>query len=126
MKARKKKRIPFIKTITVWRERERERERVSVHPNLNVYIYIYMVYEFYEQLFLVGLFHIRRLSRLNSLACHLPETTSLAFKLHRKKFAVEKLYLPPDASETASRSKGSGGSASCGSGTHAGKAALEF
>ncbi|XP_065846056.1 elongator complex protein 4-like [Oscarella lobularis] len=72
-----------------------------------------------------GLFHICRLSRLNSLACHLPETTSLAFKLHRKKFAIEKLYLPPDASETASRSKGSG-SGNCGSGTHAGKAALEF
>ena len=30
-----------------------------------------------------------KLPRLNSLACHLPETLDLAFKLRRKKFSIE-------------------------------------
>ena len=36
-----------------------------------------------------GLFHLQSLPRLNSLACHLPETLDLAFKLKRKKFSIE-------------------------------------
>ena len=36
-----------------------------------------------------GLFHLRSLPRLNSLAPHLPETLDLAFKLKRKKFSIE-------------------------------------
>eukprot|EP00118_Oscarella_pearsei_P016482 m.157912 g.157912 ORF g.157912 m.157912 type:complete len:362 (+) comp38718_c0_seq1:14-1099(+) len=57
-----------------------------------------------------GLFHIRRLPRINSLICHEPETMELAFKLRRKKFSVEKLYLPPELSETASRTSQQGSS----------------
>lgn len=52
-----------------------------------------------------GLFHLRSLPRLNSLAPHLPETLDLAFKLKRKKFSIEKLHLPPELSETASRAQ---------------------
>ena len=36
-----------------------------------------------------GLFHLQSLPQLNSLACHLPETLDLAFKLKRKKFSIE-------------------------------------
>merc|ERR1712227_569383 len=52
-----------------------------------------------------GLFHINKLPRLNSLTCHVPDTLDLAFKLKRKKFMIERLHLPPDLSETASRSQ---------------------
>jgi len=52
-----------------------------------------------------GLFHIVKLPRLNSLTCHMPDTLDLAFKLKRKKFMIERLHLPPELSETASRSQ---------------------
>ncbi|XP_021349434.1 elongator complex protein 4-like [Mizuhopecten yessoensis] len=50
-----------------------------------------------------GLFHIRQLPRLNSLTSHMPDTLDFAFKLRRKKFTIEKLHLPPELSDTASR-----------------------
>jgi len=53
-----------------------------------------------------GLFHVRKLSRLNSINGPDIDTSDLAFKLRRKKFAIEKLHLPPDISETVSRSQG--------------------
>ncbi|XP_070549608.1 elongator complex protein 4-like isoform X2 [Ptychodera flava] len=53
-----------------------------------------------------GLFTICKLPRLNSLTCHMPDSLDLAFKLKRKKFTIEKLHLPPDLSETVSRSQG--------------------
>lgn len=43
-------------------------------------------------IFLIGLFHVLRLPRLNSLKCQVPETFDLAFKLKRKKFTIE-VYL---------------------------------
>ncbi|XP_064400311.1 elongator complex protein 4-like [Halichondria panicea] len=52
-----------------------------------------------------GLFHLRKIPRLNSLVGHFPETMDLAFKLKKKKFLIEKLHLPPELSETASRSQ---------------------
>ncbi|XP_072047383.1 elongator complex protein 4-like [Amphiura filiformis] len=52
-----------------------------------------------------GLFHIKQLPRLNSLTCHMPDSLDLAFKLKRKKLTIEKLHLPPDLSETMSRSQ---------------------
>lgn len=52
-----------------------------------------------------GLFNIKQLPCLNSLVCTMPESLDLAFKLRRKKFCIEKLHLPPDLSETASRSQ---------------------
>ncbi|ALC41122.1 CG6907, partial [Drosophila busckii] len=42
-----------------------------------------------------GLLHLRKMSAINTLAVHMPETTDLAFKLRRKKFVIEKLHLPP-------------------------------
>ncbi|KJE94565.1 hypothetical protein CAOG_08869 [Capsaspora owczarzaki ATCC 30864] len=71
-----------------------------------------------------GLFRIHRLPRLNSLMCAMPASLDLVFKLRRRKLVIETLHLPPDLSETASRSKeesvdssrttttGAGGSAS--------------
>ncbi|CAC5375081.1 ELP4 [Mytilus coruscus] len=50
-----------------------------------------------------GLLKIHQLPRLNSLLCHMPDTLDLSFKLRRKKFTIEKLHLPPELSETASR-----------------------
>ncbi|KAK3102708.1 hypothetical protein FSP39_013327 [Pinctada imbricata] len=50
-----------------------------------------------------GLFNIVQLPRLNSLLSHIPETYDLAFKLRRKKFMIEKLHLPPELSDSASR-----------------------
>nr|AGD98726.1 elongation protein 4-like protein [Callorhinchus milii] len=51
-----------------------------------------------------GLLHIRQLPRLNSLICDAPDTKDLAFKLKRKLFTIERLHLPPDLSDTVSRS----------------------
>ncbi|GAB1607936.1 elongator complex protein 4-like [Argonauta hians] len=52
-----------------------------------------------------GLFHVKQLPKLNAIRCHMPDTSDWAFKLRRKKFAIEKLHLPPDLSETVSRSE---------------------
>ncbi|XP_074660622.1 elongator complex protein 4-like [Tubulanus polymorphus] len=52
-----------------------------------------------------GLFHIKKLPRLNSLQGHIPESNDMAFKLHRKKLTIETLHLPPELSETTSRSQ---------------------
>ncbi|CAG2058880.1 unnamed protein product [Timema podura] len=41
-----------------------------------------------------GFFHINKLSAINTLASHVPESLDLAFKLRRKKFLIEKLHLP--------------------------------
>ncbi|XP_067850294.1 elongator complex protein 4 [Heptranchias perlo] len=51
-----------------------------------------------------GLLHVRQLPRLNSLICDVPDTKDLAFKLKRKLFTIERLHLPPDLSDTVSRS----------------------
>ncbi|XP_006818457.1 elongator complex protein 4-like [Saccoglossus kowalevskii] len=67
----------------------------------------YPVYKDYH-----GLFTIHKLPRLNSLTCHVPDSMDLAFKLKRKKLTIEKLHLPPDLSETVSRSQGESACAS--------------
>ncbi|XP_004683013.1 PREDICTED: elongator complex protein 4 [Condylura cristata] len=51
-----------------------------------------------------GLIHIRQIPRLNNLICDLSDVRDLAFKLKRKIFAIERLHLPPDLSDTVSRS----------------------
>ncbi|XP_062917702.1 elongator complex protein 4 isoform X1 [Mobula hypostoma] len=51
-----------------------------------------------------GLFHVRQLPRLNCLISDVPDTKDLAFKLKRKLFTIERLHLPPDLSDTVSRS----------------------
>ena len=45
-----------------------------------------------DWLICLGLFHILRLPRLNSLVCHAPESFDLAFKLRRKKMTIEVQY----------------------------------
>lgn len=50
-----------------------------------------------------GLFFIRKISALNALAAHTPETYDLAFKLRRKRFVIEKLHLPPELQESEQR-----------------------
>ncbi|KAF0309856.1 Elongator complex protein 4 [Amphibalanus amphitrite] len=52
-----------------------------------------------------GLVHVHRLSARNVLAARYPRHPDLAFKVRRKKFSVETLHLPPELSETASRSQ---------------------
>lgn len=51
-----------------------------------------------------GLIHIRKIPRLNNLTCDESDVKDLAFKLKRKLFAIERLHLPPDLSDTVSRS----------------------
>lgn len=50
-----------------------------------------------------GLLHIKKLSALNILAPHNPESRDLAFKLRRKKFLIEILHLPPELGDTTQR-----------------------
>ncbi|XP_066494112.1 elongator complex protein 4 isoform X2 [Tiliqua scincoides] len=50
-----------------------------------------------------GLIHIRQIPRLNSLIGNVSDTKDLAFRLKRKLFTIEQLHLPPDLSDTVSR-----------------------
>lgn len=63
-----------------------------------------------------GLLHIKRLPRLNSLTVSTPDSMDLAFKLKRKKLTIEKLHLPPEFSDSASRPQEDVGLPSVGSG----------
>nr|XP_045013069.1 elongator complex protein 4 isoform X2 [Jaculus jaculus] len=51
-----------------------------------------------------GLIHIRQIPRLNNLTCDESAVKDLAFKSKRKLFTIERLHLPPDLSDTVSRS----------------------
>uniref|UniRef100_A0A8C0C513 Elongator complex protein 4 n=1 Tax=Buteo japonicus TaxID=224669 RepID=A0A8C0C513_9AVES len=50
-----------------------------------------------------GLVHVQQIPRLNSLICDVSDTKDLAFRLKRKLFTIERLHLPPDLSDTVSR-----------------------
>lgn len=50
-----------------------------------------------------GLFFIRKMTALNTLASHTPETYDLAFKLRRRRFVIEKLHLPPELQDSEQR-----------------------
>ncbi|XP_015283933.1 PREDICTED: elongator complex protein 4 [Gekko japonicus] len=50
-----------------------------------------------------GLIHIRQIPRLNSFNCNVSDMKDLAFRLRRKLFVIERLHLPPDLSDTVSR-----------------------
>ncbi|XP_077316998.1 elongator complex protein 4 isoform X1 [Lithobates pipiens] len=79
-----------------------------------------------------GLLYVHKIPRLNSLICDETDTKDLAFKLKRKLFSIERLHLPPDLSDTVSRSSkqdvaGSAKLLSSGCGTAAvGKKHLDF
>uniref|UniRef100_A0A4W2E2Y0 Elongator complex protein 4 n=1 Tax=Bos indicus x Bos taurus TaxID=30522 RepID=A0A4W2E2Y0_BOBOX len=51
-----------------------------------------------------GLIHIRQIPRLNNLIYDISDVKDLAFKLKKKLFTIERLHLPPDLSDTVSRS----------------------
>ncbi|XP_070131072.1 elongator complex protein 4 isoform X9 [Equus przewalskii] len=51
-----------------------------------------------------GLIHVRQIPRLNNLIGDVSDVKDLAFKLRRKLFTIERLHLPPDLSDTVSRS----------------------
>ncbi|XP_066107279.1 elongator complex protein 4 isoform X3 [Saccopteryx bilineata] len=51
-----------------------------------------------------GLIHIRQIPRLNNLISDVSDVKDLAFKLKKKLFTIERLHLPPDLSDTVSRS----------------------
>nr|XP_060460429.1 elongator complex protein 4 [Panthera onca] len=51
-----------------------------------------------------GLIHIRQIPRLNNLIYDVSDVKDLAFKLKKKLFTIERLHLPPDLSDTVSRS----------------------
>lgn len=52
-----------------------------------------------------GQLTIQKLSAINSLIPPTADTKDWVFKLKRKRLCIEKLHLPPDLSETASRSQ---------------------
>jgi hypothetical protein len=50
-----------------------------------------------------GLFFVRKLPRLNSLVCHLPETLKYVFRQGRRKLHLEIPHLGPEESRTSSK-----------------------
>ncbi|XP_068233272.1 elongator complex protein 4 [Palaemon carinicauda] len=52
-----------------------------------------------------GLFHIEKLAAINSLVPTMLDSTDWVFKLKRRKLTIERLHLPPELSETVSRSQ---------------------
>lgn len=51
-----------------------------------------------------GILHIVKLDNMSSFTMPLHDVTDRFFKVQRKKFIIEKMHLPPDLSETVSRS----------------------
>lgn len=52
-----------------------------------------------------GLFHIVKLASINSLVPPMLDSTDWVFRLKRRKLTIERLHLPPELSETVSRSQ---------------------
>ncbi|CAL4192877.1 unnamed protein product [Meganyctiphanes norvegica] len=52
-----------------------------------------------------GLFHVAKLSAINSLVPPILDTVDWVFKLKRRKLVIERLHLPPELSETANRNQ---------------------
>ncbi|XP_062868776.1 elongator complex protein 4 [Trichomycterus rosablanca] len=50
-----------------------------------------------------GLLKVLQVPRLNCLACEVPDTKDLAFRLKRKQLTIERMVLPPDLSDSVSR-----------------------
>ncbi|GLV31994.1 uncharacterized protein CBL_07753 [Carabus blaptoides fortunei] len=70
-----------------------------------------------------GFFHVTKLSAINALCAKALGPVDFAFKLRRKKFAIEELHLPPELQDTSEREQDEIPSLSCGS---AGRKLLEF
>lgn len=54
-----------------------------------------------------GMLHVKKVPLINSMCGVSIDTSDLAFKVKRKKFVIEKLHLPPELSDTVSRSQSS-------------------
>lgn len=52
-----------------------------------------------------GLFHVVKLGAINCLVPPILDTTDWVFRLKRQKLIIERLHLPPELSETVSRSQ---------------------
>lgn len=52
-----------------------------------------------------GLFHVVKLAAINSLVPPQLDATDWVFKLRRRRMVIEKLHLPPELSDTVSRSQ---------------------
>lgn len=52
-----------------------------------------------------GLFHIIKLAAINCLVSPMLDSTDWVFKLRKRKLTIERLHLPPELSETVSRSQ---------------------
>ncbi|KAK8723568.1 hypothetical protein OTU49_011790 [Cherax quadricarinatus] len=52
-----------------------------------------------------GLFHVVKLAAINSLVSPMLDSTDWVFKLRKRKLMIERLHLPPELSETVSRSQ---------------------
>lgn len=52
-----------------------------------------------------GLFHVVKLAAINTLVPPLLDATDWVFKLRRRRMVIERLHLPPELSETVSRSQ---------------------
>ena len=57
-----------------------------------------------------GILHITKLDNMCSFTMPIHDVTDRFFKVQRKKFIIEKMHLPPDLSETVSRSTNSASS----------------
>lgn len=56
-----------------------------------------------------GLFHVVKLAAINTLVPPQLDATDWVFKLRRRRMVIEKLHLPPELSDTVSRSQEEGG-----------------
>ncbi|XP_076067496.1 elongator complex protein 4 [Oratosquilla oratoria] len=52
-----------------------------------------------------GLFHVKKLAALNTMVTPQLDSSDWVFNLKRRKLTIEKLHLPPELSETVSRSQ---------------------
>jgi elongator complex protein 4 len=51
-----------------------------------------------------GILHLQKIANMCTFTMPLHDVTDRFFKVQRKKFIIEKMHLPPDLSETVSRS----------------------
>ena len=73
-----------------------------------------------------GILHLHKIDSTCSFTRPQSDMSDRFFKVQRKKFVIEKMHLPPDLSETVSRSSSSGGGGGGGCGGSGGNSPLDF
>ena len=71
-----------------------------------------------------GILKLDKIDNMNTFTMPLNDLSDRFFKIKRKKFIIEKMHLPPDLSETVSRSSKPTPSVGCG--TSSSKNILDF